>query len=78
MGIAAGLAGRRSVLAGALTIMVGHGLNVTMFLLTGLLSLADVTGALFFSGLLFEIVVDVVVVLFAVPLLRPITGRRPP
>lgn len=77
MGIAAGFAGRRSVFAGALTVMVGHALNVSMFLFTGLLQVADVTGALFFSGLLFEIVVDVVVVLFAVPLLRPITARPP-
>jgi len=78
IGIAAGLAERRTVFAGALTIMVGHGLNVAMFLLRGLVSTADVTGGLFFSGLLFEIVVDVVVVLFAVALLRPFTGPRPP
>jgi uncharacterized membrane protein len=78
MGIAAGLAGRRSVLTGALTVVVGHGLNVLMFLARQLMPAAAVTGALFFSGLLFEIVVDVVVVLFAVPLLRPLTRARTP
>jgi hypothetical protein len=36
-----------------------------------------VSGALFFSGLLFETVVDVVLILFAVPLLRPLIKRAP-
>jgi uncharacterized membrane protein len=72
MGAAAGLAARRSVFTGALTITVGHGLNVLVFLTRHLMPATAVTSALFFSGLLFEIVVDVVVVLFAIPLLRPL------
>jgi uncharacterized membrane protein len=78
MGIAAGLAARRSVFAGSLAVMVGHALNVAVFLIKGLLPAADLTGALFFSGLLFEIVVDVVVTLFAVPLLRSLKEQPPP
>lgn len=73
MGIAAGLAARRSIFAGALTILVGHGLNVLSFISGGLLPMAEVVTPFFFSGLLFEIVVDVVVTLFAVPLLRQAT-----
>jgi uncharacterized membrane protein len=78
MGAAAGLAARRSVFTGALTIMVGHGLNVLVFLVRQLMPAAVATGALFFSGLLFEIVVDVVVILFAVPLLRSFTRAPGP
>jgi uncharacterized membrane protein len=70
MGTAAGFAGRRSTFTGALTVMVGHALNVFTFVVSGLMPAAAMRGALFFSGLLFEIVVDVVVILFAVPLLR--------
>jgi uncharacterized membrane protein len=72
MGFAAGLAGRRSVFAGALTVLVGHALNVLVFVSRALMPVAAISGALFFSGLLFEIVVDVVLILFAVPMLRPI------
>jgi uncharacterized membrane protein len=75
MGLAAGLAGRRSVFAGALAILVGHTLNVLVFVSRGLMPVTAISGAMFFSGLLFEIVVDVVLVLFAVPLLRPIIDR---
>jgi uncharacterized membrane protein len=70
MGAAAGIAGRRSTFSGALAIMVGHALNVAVFVISRLLPASTMRGALFFSGLLFEIVVDVVVILFAVPLLR--------
>jgi uncharacterized membrane protein len=77
MGLAAGLAAKRSVLTGALTILVGHALNVLVFLRLGLMTPATVMGALFFSGLLFETVVDVVVILFAVPLLRPLIAPAP-
>jgi len=77
MGAAAGLAGRRSTFAGAMTILVGHVLNLGAFVLRGLLPLSAISGALFFSGLLFEVVVDVVVILFAVPLVRSF-GAPPP
>lgn len=74
MGALAGVGARRSVLTGALTIIVGHALNVVIFISTRLLPIQTISAALFFSGLLFEIVVDVVVILFAVPLLRAFMG----
>jgi uncharacterized membrane protein len=70
MGTAAGFAGRRSTFTGALTVLVGHALNVFVFVVRGLMPASTMRGPLFFSGLLFEIVVDVVVIMFAVPLLR--------
>ncbi len=73
MGLVAGLARDRvPVLVGALSILVGHVLNILVFVWTGLLPLTDVTGAVFFGGLAFETVVDVVVIVIAVPLLRPL------
>lgn len=83
MGAAAGVAGRRSVFTGALTVLVGHGLNVLVFLSRELLSPVALAGAPFFSGLLIEFVIDVVVILFAVPLLRGVMSAgtaapRPP
>lgn len=71
MGLAAGLAGRR-VFLGALTIIVGHVLNILVFILLRLLPVSDVTTALFVYGLTFETIADVIVILIAVPLLRPI------
>ncbi len=71
MGLTAGLAGRRAFL-GALTIIVGHVLNILVFVQVGLLPLNDVTKALFIYGLAFETLVDIIVILLAVPLLRPL------
>lgn len=70
MGFAAGLAGARSVFAGSLTIIVGHVLNILVFVLLGLLPVAAVTVAVFFTGLAFETVVDIIVILLAVPLVK--------
>lgn len=70
MGLAAGLIGARSVVAGSLTIIIGHVLNILVFVLIGLLPIAAVTVAVFFVGLAFETAVDLVVILIAVPLLK--------
>lgn len=71
MGLTAGLAGR-SLLLGALTIIVGHVLNILIFILVRLLPVNEVTTALFIYGLTFETIVDVIVILVTVRLLRPI------
>ncbi len=75
MGLSAGVVGRRSVFAGSLTILVGHGLNIIAFILAGLLPASDITGKLFIYGLAFETVVDIAVILAAVPLLRPLVKK---
>ncbi|MDR7404479.1 MAG: ECF transporter S component [Armatimonadota bacterium] len=75
MGLAAGVVGRRSVLAGAFTILVGHALNILGVIAAGLLPASEIAGAVFVYGLAFETVVDVVVILLAVPLLRPLVTR---
>lgn len=72
MGLTAGLVGRRSVFLGSLCIIVGHVLNILVFIVARLLPATEVTGAVFLVGLLFETVVDVVVILIAVRLLRPL------
>ncbi len=71
MGLTAGLAGRRSRVLGALTIIVGHVLNIIAFILVGLLPATQLVATIFAVGLLAEVVIDVVVILVVVPLLRP-------
>jgi len=75
MGLSAGLVGRRSAVAGSLTILVGHVLNIVAFILAGLLPASDIIGKVFIYGLAFETVVDIVVILAAVPLIRPLVQR---
>lgn len=70
MGAAAGLA-RRLPLA-ALTIVVGHALNIAAFVLAGLLPANQMTATVFSVGLLLEIIIGVVVISVVVPLLRPL------
>ena len=72
MGYAAGLARRSPVVLGALTIIVGHALNILAFVIAGLLPANQVTATVFSVGLLLEIVIDVAVISIAVPLLRPL------
>ncbi len=72
MGYAAGLARRSPVVLGALTIIVGHALNILAFVVAGLLPANQVTATVFSVGLLVEVVIDVVVISLAVPLLRPL------
>lgn len=78
MGFTAGLVGMRSVFGGSLTILVGHVLNVAVFVGAGLLPASDITGKIFIYGLALETVVDIVVILAAVPLLRPLVKRAAP
>lgn len=72
MGLSAGLVGRRSDFVGSLTILVGHVLNILVFIGMRLMPVSDVTKTVFFTGITFETVVDVVVILAAVRLLRPL------
>jgi uncharacterized membrane protein len=76
MGISAGLARRAPVVLGALTIIVGHALNIVAFIIAGLLPANQLTATVFSAGLGLEVVIDVVVISIVVPLLRPLT--RPP
>lgn len=72
MGLSAGLVGRRSIVAGAFTILVGHILNIIAFIIVGLMPVSQMAVTIFSIGLLAEVVVDLIVILVAVPLLRPI------
>jgi hypothetical protein len=71
MGLTAGLVGRRTVILGSLTILVGHILNIIAFIFVGLLPANQIAATIFSVGLLVEAVIDVVVILIVVPLLRP-------
>lgn len=73
MGLTAGVVGRRSVVFGALTVIVGHALNILAFLVVRLLPMNQLAVTIFSIGLLVEVVIDVVVIVITVPLLRPLT-----
>ncbi|MDR7417712.1 MAG: ECF transporter S component [Armatimonadota bacterium] len=79
MGVTAGVVARRGLLLGALTIVVGHALNIAAFLLVGLLPLSQAALTIFSVGLLVEVVIDVVVIVAAVRALRLVlpAGSRP-
>jgi len=72
MGAAAGWARKAPVVLAALTIIVGHALNILAFVIVRLLPANQVTATVFSVGLLLEIVIDVVVISILVPLLRPL------
>ena len=72
MGLSAGLIGGRNLVLGALTIIVGHALNIIAFLIVRLLPMNQLAVTIFSIGLLAEVVIDVVVIVIAVPLLRPL------
>lgn len=78
MGASAGWARRAPVVLAALTIVVGHVLNILAFIIAGLLPANQVTATVFSAGLGLEIVVDVVVISIAVPLLRPLVKQPAP
>ncbi|MBI3998650.1 MAG: ECF transporter S component [Armatimonadetes bacterium] len=78
MGFVAGLVGRSSRVLGALTIIVGHVLNIAAFLLIGLLPARQVAVTIFSVGLLTEVVIDIIVIMIAVPLLRPLVSSDSP
>ncbi len=72
MGLVAGLVGQRRLVLGALTIVVGHALNILAFILVGLIPASQVAVTVFSIGLLTEVIIDVIVIMAAVPLLRPL------
>jgi uncharacterized membrane protein len=77
MGLVAGMVGSRvPTIIAALTILVGHVLNVLVFIWAGLMPANQMTATIFSVGLLAEVVVDVVVIVIAVPLLRPLVKAR--
>ncbi len=78
MGLTAGLVGRRALVPGALTIIVGHVLNVAAFIIVGLMPAAQMAVTIFSIGLLSEVVIDVIVIVIAVPLLRPLVSGGTP
>lgn len=78
MGYSAGLARRAPVVLAALTIIVGHALNILAFVIARLLPANQVTATVFSVGLLVEVIIDVVVISLAVPLLRPLVKQTAP
>ncbi|MDQ7848928.1 MAG: ECF transporter S component [Armatimonadota bacterium] len=72
MGLAAGLIARANQPLAAFAIVVGHALNIAVFLAAGLLPLSQVAVTIFWSGLLVETVVDLVVIWILVAALRPL------
>ncbi|HXF83263.1 MAG TPA: ECF transporter S component [bacterium] len=72
MGLAAGLLARLNPTVAALAIIVGHALNIVVYLLVGLLPASQVAVAIFWTGLLVETIIDLVVIWLAVALLRPL------
>ena len=77
MGFVAGwVGGRVPTFIAALTIIVGHVLNVLVFILAGLMPANQMTATIFSLGLLVEVVVDVAVIVLAVPLLRPLVRAK--
>jgi uncharacterized membrane protein len=78
MGFSAGVVGRRlSTNVAAFTIIVGHVLNVIAFVIARLLPFNQMAATIFTVGLLTEAVVDVVLIMLAVPLLRPLVKTSP-
>ncbi len=75
MGFSAGLARGWMVVLAALTILVGHVLNIIAFIIAGLLPANQVTATVFSVGLLVEVVIDVVVISIVVPMLRPLVKQ---
>lgn len=64
MGIAAGWSQvSRSHISTAFTIIIGHSLNLIFFLLTGLLSLEVVLQSVFWTGLVMEVLVDLIIIM---------------
>ena len=70
MGLTAGLLARVNVQVAALAIIVGHALNITAFLIAGLLPLNQLAVTIFSVGLLAETAVDIVIIWLAVGIPR--------
>jgi uncharacterized membrane protein len=71
MGLVAGLLAQINPTVAALAIIVGHALNIAVYILVGLLPASQVAVGIFWTGLLVETVIDLVVIWLAVALLRP-------
>ena len=78
MGFSAGLARRAPAALAALTILVGHVLNLLAFVVARLLPFSEATAFVFSAVLLVEVVIDVVVISLVVPLLRPLVKQTAP
>lgn len=76
MGFTAGLVGRSSPYLASLTILIGHALNLLAFYLIGLMPASAVAATVFSVGLAAEAVIDIVVIVLAVALLRPVLRVR--
>lgn len=77
MGLTAGVARRANIFLAALTILVGHVLNITAFIIGGLMPANQMTATIFSIGLLTEVVIDVLVIVIVTPLLRPLVRSTP-
>ena len=71
MGFVAGLVGRTNPTVAPFAIVVGHALNIVVYLLVGLLPASQVAIGIFWTGLVVETVIDIVVIWLVVALLRP-------
>lgn len=78
MGFTAGVVGQRNQVVAALTILVGHILNIIAFIIVGLMPATQMAATIFSIGLAVEAVIDIVVIIAAVPLLRPLVQRAAP
>ncbi len=78
MGFTAGVVGASKPAAASLTILVGHVLNVLAFIIAKLMPASQMAVTIFSLGLLAEAVIDIVVILVATPLLRPLVRRPAP
>ncbi|MBN1954508.1 MAG: GAF domain-containing protein [Anaerolineae bacterium] len=71
MGLAAGFVARkRSRIGTAMTILVGHGLNVLVFFVVGLLPFASALNDIFWTGLLAEAMVDLILIVFVISVIQ--------
>jgi signal transduction histidine kinase len=77
MGAAAGfLARSRSRINTALTIIIGHTLNICGFLLSGLLDLSRIWDTVFWTGLIAETMINLILIMFAISAIRRIQERH--
>jgi len=78
MGFTAGVVGRRNQLVASWTILAGHILNVIAFIIIGPMPANQMAATIFSIGLAAEAVVDIVVIVLAVPLRRPLVREAAP
>ncbi len=74
MGLTAGLLARINWAVAAFAIIVGHLLNILVFVLVKLLPVNQMALTIFSVGLLVETVIDLIVIWLVVALLRPRVG----